>query len=203
MSRPRGFTLVELLVVIAIIGILVALLLPAVQMTREAARRMQCQNNLKQLSLGVINGEQTYRSYPSNGWGWQWVADPDRGYGVRQPGGWIFQILPFVEQETLQDMGKGLPTPLKRIELLKLTQSTWPLVRCPSRPGLDLCPADPIILWRNAELATEFAPPVARSRRRQLLRMAPDNQSERSVSSAEQRAAPRRHRRPFQYLFDR
>ena len=157
MNRRRGFTIVELLVVIAIIGILVALLLPAVQAAREAARKMQCQNNLKQLALGVINGEQTYRKYPSNGWGWQWVADPDRGYGVKQPGGWIYQVLPFVEEATLQDMGRGLPAPLKRIELLKLTETTWPLVRCPTRPGRDLCPADPLILWRNAELATEFA----------------------------------------------
>jgi hypothetical protein len=62
-----------------------------------------------------------------------------------------------VEASALQDLGTGLPAPLKRIELLKLTQTTWPLVRCPSRPGRDLCPADPIIHWRNAEIAAEFA----------------------------------------------
>ena len=88
--RSRGgFTLVELLVVIAIIGILIALLLPAVQAAREAARQSQCKNNLKQLALGCLNHENAYKQFPTNGWGYSWVGDADRGFDWRQPGGWI------------------------------------------------------------------------------------------------------------------
>src|SRR5213595_1025276 len=86
--RPRyGFTLVELLVVIAIIGVLVSLLLPAVQAAREAARRSQCQNHLKQVGLGVHGFEDIYKSLPHS------------RYDDRYT--WAVEILPFLEQKAL------------------------------------------------------------------------------------------------------
>jgi prepilin-type N-terminal cleavage/methylation domain-containing protein/prepilin-type processing-associated H-X9-DG protein len=91
--RSAGFTLVELLVVIAIIGILVALLLPAIQAAREAARRSQCTNNLKQLGIGFHNYESSYKGFPPRRW-----SASDQGYT-----GWGTFILPFVEEQSIYD----------------------------------------------------------------------------------------------------
>ena len=104
MQRQNAFTLVELLVVIAIIGILVALLLPAVQSARESARQLECKNHVRQLALGALAHETASGRYPTGGWGWFWVGDADRGNDRHQPGGWIYNILPYIEQVNLHQM---------------------------------------------------------------------------------------------------
>ncbi len=96
-SRRRGFTLVELLVVIAIIGILVGLLLPAVQAAREAARRMQCSNNMKQLALALHNYESANKKFPCG------FSDNFNTVVVGRDGGWAWAsgVLPYIEQSAL------------------------------------------------------------------------------------------------------
>ena len=96
--RSPGFTLVELLVVIAIIGILIALLLPAVQAAREAARRAQCSNNMKQIGLAFHNYHDTYRTFPlpTN------VSLLSTG-GLGTSHSWSLSILPFIEQTSIYD----------------------------------------------------------------------------------------------------
>ena len=96
-SGRRGFTLVELLVVIAIIGVLVALLLPAVQAARESARRMQCSNNLKQMAIGIHNFHDTRLLFPHNTLPTSNWADQSGGKNWS----WISRILPFMEQQNL------------------------------------------------------------------------------------------------------
>jgi prepilin-type N-terminal cleavage/methylation domain-containing protein/prepilin-type processing-associated H-X9-DG protein len=129
----RGFTLVELLVVIAIIGVLVALLLPAVQAAREAARRMKCQNNLKQMGLAFQNHHDTHGHLPTGGWGWFWVGDPDGGFSERQPGGWVFNVLPFMEQQNLHQIGTGTTGAAKKAANAQRILQPVQFFNCPSR----------------------------------------------------------------------
>lgn len=127
-SRTTGFTLVELLVVIAIIGILVAMLLPAVQAAREAARRSTCVNQLKQMGLACLNYESVGGEFPTGG------TQPWHGDNFGEAYGWMVQILPYVENSTLQAISKGYGEGEEaRDRIVRGTAVS--LYNCPSRRG--------------------------------------------------------------------
>jgi len=132
-SRRHGFTLVELLVVIAIIGVLVALLLPAVQAAREAARRTQCSNQLRQLGLAFQNHHDVQKHLPTGGWHFGWVGYPEYGFGKEQPGGWLYNILPFIEQTALHDLGKGSTGAARNAATKQRVEAPFEGMNCPSR----------------------------------------------------------------------
>jgi prepilin-type N-terminal cleavage/methylation domain-containing protein/prepilin-type processing-associated H-X9-DG protein len=143
-KQPYAFTLVELLVVIAIIGILIALLLPAIQAAREAARNMECINHLKQIGTAVLNHEQSQKTYPTGGWGYNWVGDADLGYGLRQPGGFWYNILPWMELKNIHDMSKGDPkSPDTMQRAAHMLAQPMGVFNCPSRRPPVLNPVNP------------------------------------------------------------
>ncbi|MEN6406575.1 MAG: DUF1559 domain-containing protein [Thermoguttaceae bacterium] len=132
-ATRAGFSLVELLVVIGIICMLIGLLMPAVQSARESARRTQCINNLHQIGLAVLQHEAAHQYFPTGGWGSLWMGDPDRGTDENQPGGWIYNILPYLEQQAVHDLGMGKDADAKKVLAVKMQGTPIPGVNCPSR----------------------------------------------------------------------
>lgn len=132
-ALQKAFTLIELLIVIGIIGLLMQIVLPAVEMSRETARRTHCANNLRQIGLAIAHHEVVQNRYPSGGWHFHWIGEPERGTGVDQPGGWAFNLLDYLEQQPLRNMGNGLSDEPRTVALIKRTETSLPLFICPSR----------------------------------------------------------------------
>jgi prepilin-type N-terminal cleavage/methylation domain-containing protein/prepilin-type processing-associated H-X9-DG protein len=132
-SSHRGFTLVELLVVIAIIALLMALLMPAIQKVRESANVTQCRNNLHQIGVAMQNHHAVTKAFPSGGWGWSWVGVPHCGTGPGQPGGWIYNILDYIEQGQLRSGAAGTSGSTFQTAMVNVIQTPISTVNCPTR----------------------------------------------------------------------
>jgi prepilin-type N-terminal cleavage/methylation domain-containing protein/prepilin-type processing-associated H-X9-DG protein len=128
-TRRPGFTLIELLVVIAIIGVLIALLLPAVQMAREAARRIQCTNNLKQIGIALHAYHDSHNCFPSGGW----IALFGQPATQNMNTGWSVSVLPWLEQRALFD-AMNLSVVYDHDANSTATRTVLSVYLCPSEP---------------------------------------------------------------------
>jgi prepilin-type N-terminal cleavage/methylation domain-containing protein/prepilin-type processing-associated H-X9-DG protein len=161
-AKNSAFTLVELLVVIAALGILMALLIPVVGSARDAMRRMQCKNNLKQIGEACQGHVTKLGYFPSSGWGYMWTGDPDHGFGATQPGGWIYNILPFLGLDKIHDVGKGVfdnpnnPNFIttggaKEIALSEAQSAVIPFLICPVRRKAIGYPVSSTYPWNSTQ----------------------------------------------------
>ena len=149
-----GFSVVELVVVFAIVALLVGLLLPAVLAAREGSRRAKCGSNLKQIALAGHNFNSVHQLLPANGWGFAWLGDGNLGVGPTQPGGWIFQVLPYMERESLFNQSVGKIGSNFESSQCQLASSPVEVFLCPSRPGVGVGPHTTMFAYRNAPSCT-------------------------------------------------
>jgi len=118
---------------------------------------MQCNNNLKQIGLAIQMHESSHRHLPTGGWGNAWVGDPNYGFGQQQPGGWVFNVLPYIEQENVRQQANGLPLSSRRVALQRMLSSAVSTFVCPSRRGVQSFPYLSQFPLRNSDLPENAA----------------------------------------------
>ena len=132
-SHPSGKSLIEVLCVLSIVSLLVQLTLPALQAARESARRTQCAHHLRQLGLATLTHEQAKGFFPSGGWHFHWIGEPERGTGPDQPGSWAYNLLDYLGESELRRMGQGLSGTSRYEALQRRCRQPLGIFHCPSR----------------------------------------------------------------------
>lgn len=131
--RRIGVTLIEVLVVLLTVSLLLQLSLCGILAARETARRAKCRDNLRRIGAGIQAHERQIGHFPTGGWGFLWVGDPDRGTGRKQPGGWIYNVLPYVGHVEVHDSSRGMRGQAKIDANSAMCSTALELFACPSR----------------------------------------------------------------------
>jgi hypothetical protein len=153
--HTRATTLLELIVVVSVIAILIAIILPAVQHSRAVARKTQCLNQVRQHAVAVHTHTNAIGHFPTDGWGFAWLGFSDRGFGIDQPGGWIFNILPYCEQQAVHDMApKSTDVPPSPATVSAFVTHSLPLFQCPERREPRNFPADQQVAYYGSVTIT-------------------------------------------------
>lgn len=151
MSSHRGITLLECVIAFTAVALLIQLLLPLIEAGRESSRQVTCRDNLRQIGVACERHVENTGRFPAGGWGSLWAGEPDRGNDSRQPGGWIFNLLPFMDYGVLHSRALGQFGEQRLMSIKSVCQTPLKEFVCPSRRALAnyTCDDEPIL--RNAD----------------------------------------------------
>ncbi|MCP4194158.1 MAG: DUF1559 domain-containing protein [Planctomycetaceae bacterium] len=138
--KSRGQTLVDLLAALAILTLFMQLLFPALQAAREASRRIRCSARLRHLGLAMNAHQVAKGHFPSGGWHFHWIGEPERGTNSRQPGSWAFNLLDYLDQSDLRRKGAGLQGTERWDALADRCSKPLAIFYCPSRRAVRAYP---------------------------------------------------------------
>lgn len=131
--RRIGQTLIDLCAAIAVLGLMLQLLLPAIQSVRESSRRNRCAANLREIGLAMTAHQAAKGHWPSGGWHFRWIGEPERGTGPRQPGSWAFNLLDYLGENELRSAGRNLLGQERFDAIRKRCATPVEVFHCPSR----------------------------------------------------------------------